>query len=91
MNSDNISSKCQVNLIEPFESVYAGQGRCREFYPGIRLLGRLDKLFTERNCEITAVCLLALTALPFLAPATDCYQGQSQPIRLESAFMSDEH
>ena len=76
----------------PFESAYAGRGRCRcrEFHPRIQLLGRPDKLFTERNCEITAVCLLALTALPFLALATDRYQRQSKPIRLENAFMSDE-
>ena len=42
-----------------------------------RLLGLLNKLPSERKCEIAGVCLLAFTALLFLALATDGYQGQT--------------
>ncbi len=40
-------------------------------------MGVLEKLSSERRCEIAGVCLLALTALLFLALATDGYQGQT--------------
>ena len=40
-------------------------------------MGLLEKLSSERKCEIAGVCLLALTALLFLALATDGYQGQT--------------
>ncbi|MDK1020482.1 MAG: DNA translocase FtsK [Candidatus Hydrogenedentes bacterium] len=40
-------------------------------------MGLLDKLPSERKCEIAGVCLLAFTAFLFLALATDGYQGQT--------------
>ena len=65
--------------------------RYREPRPGKRLLGRLNKLFTERKWEIAGVCPLVLTSKLFLALVTDRYQGQSKPIRLQSALVSNEH
>ena len=40
-------------------------------------MGPLGKLSSERKCEIAGVSLLALTALLFLALATDGYQGET--------------
>lgn len=40
-------------------------------------MGLVTKLSSERKCEIAGVCLLALTALLFLALATDGYQGET--------------